>query len=147
MEALSLLPRTRRDVPRRAGDVVARGVVNPDFFPVADHDTPATELLARLTPQWGERTRQEAADAVVCHGDLCLPNNLLGPETLRVTGFVDLGKLERADPYVDLALLLTNARETWPDERHAAVADLAFARGYDIDLDQERTVLPPPDRG
>ncbi|QVQ52864.1 APH(3'') family aminoglycoside O-phosphotransferase [Spiractinospora alimapuensis] len=121
-----------------AHDVVARGAVNPDFLPEEDRATPPGELLARLTPQRGERARQEVAEAVVCHGDLCLPNILVDPETHRVTGFVDLGRLGRADPYADLALLLTNARETWPDERDAQSADRAFARGYGIDLDHER---------
>lgn len=43
-------------------------------------------------------------DLVVCHGDLCLPNVLLDPDTLTVTGLIDVGRLGRADRYADLAL-------------------------------------------
>lgn len=43
-------------------------------------------------------------DLVVCHGDLCLPNVLLDPDTLMVTGLIDVGRLGSADRYSDLAL-------------------------------------------
>ncbi|NYI95166.1 streptomycin 3'-kinase [Streptomonospora nanhaiensis] len=129
-----------------ARDVVARGAVNPDFLPVEQQDTPAADLLARLEPQVERRLAQEAADAVVCHGDLCLPNIVLDPETLRVAGFIDLGRLGRADPYADLALLFATARERWAEEdggdrngaRRAAEAEEAFAARYGIALDRDR---------
>ncbi|MFI6413345.1 APH(3'') family aminoglycoside O-phosphotransferase [Streptomyces sp. NPDC050585] len=121
-----------------ARDVVARGAVNPDFLPVEQQHTPPAELLARLTPQLPRRREQEAADTVVCHGDLCLPNIILDPRTLDVSGFVDLGRLGRADRYADLALLLANARETWADEERAEAADTTFAQRYGI--------IPDPDR-
>ncbi|MEU5978379.1 APH(3'') family aminoglycoside O-phosphotransferase [Streptomyces sp. NPDC047315] len=121
-----------------ARDVVARGAVNPDFLPQEQRDTPGTDLLDRLAPQLERRLAQEAVDAVVCHGDLCLPNIVLDPETLRVSGFIDLGRLGRADPYADISLLLANSRETWPNERRAQAADEAFAEQYGIALDPER---------
>ncbi|MFE4214988.1 APH(3'') family aminoglycoside O-phosphotransferase [Streptomyces sp. NPDC056844] len=121
-----------------ARDVVARDAVNPDFLPVDQQHTPTTELLDRLTRQASWRREQEAADTVVCHGDLCLPNIILDPQTLDVSGFIDLGRLGLADRYADLALLLANARETWTDEEQARAADLAFAERYGIDLDHDR---------
>lgn len=130
-----------RDLTRMfatARDVVARGAVNPEFLPEDQRRTPAGELLARLAPQLDRRLAQEAAGAVVCHGDLCLPNIVLDPGTLHVTGFIDLGRLGRADPYADIALLLANSRETWADERQAAAADEAFAARYGTVLDRDR---------
>ncbi|MFJ2557868.1 MULTISPECIES: APH(3'') family aminoglycoside O-phosphotransferase [unclassified Streptomyces] len=130
-----------RDLTRMfaaAREVVARGAVNPDFLPEEQRGTPADELLARLEPQLGRRLAQEAALSVVCHGDLCLPNIVLDPETLEVTGFIDLGRLGRADPYADIALLLANSRETWADERQARAADEAFADRYGVALDRDR---------
>lgn len=130
-----------RDLTRMfamARDVVARGAVNPEFLPDDQQRTPPGELLARLAPHLGHRLAQEAAQTVVCHGDLCLPNIILDPETLEVAGFIDLGRLGRADPYADIALLLANARETWADEEQAGRADEAFARRYGIVLDRDR---------
>ncbi|MDA0565698.1 APH(3'') family aminoglycoside O-phosphotransferase [Streptomonospora sp. S1-112] len=147
-----------------ARDVVARDAVNPDFLPVDQRDTPPADLLARLAPQVERRLVQEAADAVVCHGDLCLPNIVLDPDSLRVTGFIDLGRLGRADPHADLALLFATARETWeaPDgrgderggagdegagqgrgARWIAEAEEAFAArcGRALDRDRERFYL------
>ncbi|MGW9431844.1 APH(3'') family aminoglycoside O-phosphotransferase [Streptomyces decoyicus] len=121
-----------------ARDVVAREAVNPEFLPVEQQHTPATELLDRLTPQVARRRDQEAADTVVCHGDLCLPNIVLDPQTLNVSGFIDLGRLGPADRHADLALLLANARETWPDEERARAADAAFAERYGTALDHDR---------
>ncbi|MGZ3146966.1 APH(3'') family aminoglycoside O-phosphotransferase [Lentzea chajnantorensis] len=121
-----------------ARDVVARGAVNPEFLPVEQQQAAPAELLARLAVQVDRRLEQEAADTVVCHGDLCLPNIILDPGTAGVAGFIDLGRLGRADRYADIALLLANARETWEDEDQAIAADDAFADGYGIALDVDR---------
>ncbi|MDQ0473550.1 APH(3'') family aminoglycoside O-phosphotransferase [Labrys wisconsinensis] len=112
----------------RAEDVVARGAVNPDFLDPEDRDTPPPVLLARLQAELPMRLDQEAGDLVVCHGDACLPNIMVDPETLRCTGLVDLGRLGTADRHVDLALLIANARETWTGGDQAQAArDRLFA--------------------
>lgn len=121
-----------------AQNVVARGAVNPDFLPEEQLETAPEELLARLEPQRELRLQQEAAEAVVCHGDLCLPNIVLDPATWEVAGFIDLGRLGVADPYADISLLLANARELWTDEPEAAEFDQMFAKFYDTHLDSER---------
>ncbi|KIF69288.1 3'-kinase [Streptomyces sp. AcH 505] len=121
-----------------ARDVVARGAVNPDFLPQDQRQTPPDELLARLEPQVDGRLAQEAAETVVCHGDLCLPNIILDPESMTVAGFIDLGRLGRADPYADIALLLATAGETWTDGQQSTAADETFAHRYDIVLDRDR---------
>ncbi len=121
-----------------AQDVVARDKVDPEFLPADQRRTPPAELLARLAGQVDRRLVQEAGDTVVCHGDLCLPNIILDPVALNFAGFIDLGRLGRADPYADIALLLANARESWDDENHAIAADDTFARTYGITLDTDR---------
>ncbi|MEV4194431.1 APH(3'') family aminoglycoside O-phosphotransferase [Streptomyces toxytricini] len=126
------------DMLALAADVVARDAVNPEFLPVEQQPTPGAELLDRLTRQAPHHREQEAADTVVCHGDLCLPNIILDPQTLDVAGFIDLGRLGLADRHADLALLLANARETWTEEEQARAADTAFAERYGIGLDHDR---------
>ncbi|MEV0729362.1 APH(3'') family aminoglycoside O-phosphotransferase [Polymorphospora sp. NPDC050346] len=121
-----------------ARDVVARDAVNPDFLPEEQQATPPGELLARLEPQIDRRLEQEVDDTVVCHGDLCLPNIMVDPDASRVTGFIDLGRLGRADRHADIALLFANARETWTGNDQARAAERAFAARYGIDPDPER---------
>ncbi|WP_413797072.1 APH(3'') family aminoglycoside O-phosphotransferase [Streptomyces iranensis] len=121
-----------------ARDIVARDAVNPEFLPVEQQQIPTAELLGRLTRQIPRLREQGVADTVVCHGDLCLPNIILDPQTLDVSGFIDLGRLGPADRYADLALLLANARETWTDEERARAVDVALAERYGMALDHER---------
>ncbi len=59
----------------------------------------ADDLVAELN-----RTRPPTEGLVVCHGDLSLPNVLIDPATLTVTGLVDLARAGVADRYVDLAI-------------------------------------------
>lgn len=113
---------------RRAMDVVARGALNPDFLPDADRTVPARELLARIDAELPERLAQEPGDRVVCHGDPCLPNLMVDPETLSCTGVIDLGRLGTADRYADLALIVANARESLADEStHERAVAMLFA--------------------
>jgi streptomycin 3"-kinase len=113
----------------RAADVVARGAVNPDFLAPEDRHTPPQQLLDALRAQLPERLAQEARERVVCHGDACMPNFMVDPGTLRCTGLIDLGRLGVADPYVDLALFVANARESWAD---AAQAQAARVRLFEV---------------
>lgn len=115
----------------RAADVVARNAVNRDFLSDDDRETPATDLLARVERELAVRLEQEARDRVVCHGDPCIPNFMIDPQTLRCTGMIDLGRLGTADRYADLALMIANARESWrgPDQEQRATAILFEALG------------------
>nr|WP_243659288.1 APH(3'') family aminoglycoside O-phosphotransferase [Tamaricihabitans halophyticus] len=121
-----------------AEDVVARDAVNPEFLPVEQQQMPGRDLLARLAAQLDDRLAEEPADTVVCHGDLCLPNIILDADTLSFAGFIDLGRLGRADRYADIALLLANSREVWSEENLARRADDAFAADYGGTLDRDR---------
>ncbi len=50
------------------------------------------------------RTRPKTEDVVFTHGDYCLPNVFIDPQTWAVTGFIDWGRAGIADRYQDLAL-------------------------------------------
>jgi streptomycin 3"-kinase len=106
---------------RRAEDVVRRDAVIPEFLTEDQQGRPSTELLADLRAELDERLAQEPGDLVVCHGDACLPNFMVDPDTLTCTGLIDLGRLGTADRHADLSLLRANARETWePDDESRA---------------------------
>ncbi|SMF75146.1 streptomycin 3-kinase [Xaviernesmea oryzae] len=120
-----------RDLPLmfgRAADVVSRNAVNPDFLPDEDKDRPQNELLARVERELPIRLAQETRDKVVCHGDPCMPNFMVDPQTLQCTGLIDLGRLGTADRYADLALMVANAEENWTS---ADQAERAFAMLFD----------------
>ncbi|MEV2279447.1 aminoglycoside 3'-phosphotransferase [Nocardiopsis sp. NPDC049922] len=46
-----------------------------------------------------------AEEMVVCHGDFMLPNVMIDPDSLEVSGIVDVGDLGLADRYRDLAAM------------------------------------------
>lgn len=117
---------------------VDEGRVQREFLPDELRPVPGPQLLAPIEDELAERIVQEAEDLVVCHGDLCLPNIVVDVERLAVSGFIDLGRLGRADRHADIALLLANARETWPDAASAVRADAEFDRTYGAGRDQER---------
>ena len=80
-------------VLRRAG----RGVLDPAGWSAEHAGHPVEELLDRLAdPPPMDRL-------VVCHGDACAPNTLLG-ECGEVAGYVDLGSLGVADRWADLTV-------------------------------------------
>lgn len=130
--------RTLEEMMAMARATVAEDRVHREFLPEHLLDTPPQEILDSLERDLPLRRGQEKADAVVCHGDFCLPNMLIDPEASTVAGLIDLGRLGRADPYADIALLLANARETWDDEAAARRADDDFAARYGVTLDPER---------
>jgi streptomycin 3"-kinase len=94
-----------------AADVVRRGAVNPQFLTDEWRRLDPAELLAQVVT---ERPDVESVlEPVVCHGDACLPNVFFDPDTLAVTGLIDLGRLGVADRYSDLALTLIQFHDEW----------------------------------
>jgi streptomycin 3"-kinase len=123
----------------RARDVVARGAVNPEFLSDVDRSVQPATLLARLESEIPARLEDEARCRVVCHGDATMPNLMVDPMTLRCTGLVDVGRMGTADPYVDFALMLANAGESWTSEAQATEAFDTLFRALGIDHpDRER---------
>lgn len=76
-------------------------------------------------------------DLVVCHGDLCLPNVLLDPEAVEVTGVVDTGRLGVADRWTDLALA-TRSLARRQNPQFGQWAAKRYLVEYGIELDQEK---------
>lgn len=94
-----------------AADVVRRGAVNPAFLTDEWRKLEPAELLAQVH---AERPYVESVlEPVVCHGDACLPNIFFDPDTLEVTGLIDLGRLGVSDRYTDLALITIQFHDEW----------------------------------
>lgn len=112
------------EVIASATDVVRRGAVNPEYLIDEWRRLQPTELLDQVV---AERPYIESLlEPVVCHGDACLPNVFFDPETLEVTGLIDLGRLGVADRYSDLALTTIQLHDEWS-------ADPApFLEAYDV---------------
>lgn len=78
------------------------GLVDEDNFEEDHGGWSAERLLTELTAMARDHMSE---DLVLCHGDYCLPNVVIDPDTLRVTGIVDVGRFGLADRYQDLALM------------------------------------------
>jgi aminoglycoside phosphotransferase len=90
----------RQDVRiAQAGHNLQAGLVTgEDFDPQRQGRAPQSlfrELMA---------TRPSDEDPVFTHGDYCIPNVIINPEPLSVSGFIDWGRAGVADRYMDLAL-------------------------------------------
>lgn len=97
-------------VPVRIANAAARGI----RLPPALHDPPPIDRL------------------VVCHGDACCPNTLIGDDG-RWTGHVDLGALGVADRWADIAVAAMSTEWNYgPGYGDALIA------AYGIDPDRDR---------
>jgi kanamycin kinase len=107
-----------------------------DALPVANcpFTWSAAERIARLDPA----VRDQVADVpdvdrlVVCHGDACAPNTLLGDDG-RWTAHVDLDSLGVADRWADLAVASASLGWNYGDGHEAA-----FFEAYGVEPDAER---------
>jgi kanamycin kinase len=111
------------DVRRRA----AQGRIHPERWDADHRDLDleqAVSLVERIPP---------TDRPVVCHGDSCAPNTLIGDDG-RCAGHVDLGALGVADRWADLAIATWSTRWNygpgWED---------ALLAAYGIAPDEERT--------
>lgn len=99
------------EVVAAAADVVRRGAVNPAFLTDEWRKVAPAELLAEVVAE--STYVEKVLEPVVCHGDACLPNIFFDPDTLEVTGLIDLGRLGIADRYADLALTTIQLHDEW----------------------------------
>ncbi|MFD3405678.1 phosphotransferase [Kribbella sp. NPDC058693] len=94
-----------------AEDVVRRDAVNPDFLTDEWRLLKPSDLLDQVVAE--SPYVESVLEPVVCHGDACLPNVFFDPQTLEVTGLIDLGRLGVADRYSDLALASVQLQDEW----------------------------------
>jgi streptomycin 3"-kinase len=106
-----LFERPLAEVIASATDVVRRGAVNPEYLTDEWRLLKPTELLDQVIAE--SPYTESVLEPVVCHGDACLPNVFFDPETLEVTGLIDLGRLGVADRYSDLALTTVQLHDEW----------------------------------
>lgn len=78
---------------------IEQGFVDESDFDIHRYGHKAQELLSDLLV-----TIPDEEDLVLAHGDYCLPNILVNPETETITGFVDVGRMGVSDRWLDLAL-------------------------------------------
>lgn len=105
---------------RKGDDPFARTHWNEEHLPLTDG-----EVLARLRDV-------PDPDPVVCHGDPCAPNTLIGDDG-RWCGHVDFDELGRGDRWADLAVA------AWSTEwNYGAGWDDLLVRAYGVSPDPER---------
>lgn len=90
---------------------VEAGLVDETDFDEARQGQSAVELLQELILQ-----RLSVYEPVFTHGDYCLPNVLIDPETLQANGFVDWGRGGVSDKYQDLALAIRSIGDNFDDD-------------------------------
>jgi kanamycin kinase/streptomycin 3"-kinase/aminoglycoside 3'-phosphotransferase-2 len=114
---------------------VEEGLVDDGDFDADRQGSTARESLDDLLERRPRAEALETPDLVVCHGDACLPNVLVDPETFAVTGMIDVGRLGVADRHLDLALAVRSVSDTslnpgyGPDVADAVLA--AYGRQAD----------------
>jgi kanamycin kinase/streptomycin 3"-kinase/aminoglycoside 3'-phosphotransferase-2 len=117
---------------------VAAGLVDEDDFDSEREGRSAEDLLAELIDQRPEAERLEVGDLVICHGDACLPNFLLDPESLEVTGMIDVHRLGVADRHLDLALATRSMADEARNAAYGPKAAEALLAAYGRDADPWR---------
>ncbi|HEX3929956.1 MAG TPA: APH(3') family aminoglycoside O-phosphotransferase [Nocardioides sp.] len=114
------------------------GLVDADDFDEGRAGRSVDEVLADLLAGRPRAEQLEMADLVVCHGDACLPNFLADPETLAITGMVDVGRLGVADRHVDLALATRSMSDATLNPAYGPDAASATLTAYGRDADPWR---------
>lgn len=115
-----------------AADAVRRRAVDITDFDHSRLGRTAGDLLTELTQRQPRAAELERGDLVVCHGDPCLPNLLIDPETGDCTGLIDLGRLGVADRYLDLALTVRSMSALEMNDQYDARDAATFLNRYGI---------------
>jgi aminoglycoside phosphotransferase len=100
--------RSLATVAQEAREAAASGRVDLGDLDEERQGWTASQLLGALDAQVPAMSEREVL--AVTHGDWCPPNVVLDPETVRVAGLLDTGRVGRADRYTDLALMNRSLR-------------------------------------
>jgi aminoglycoside phosphotransferase len=117
---------------------VDQGLADMDDLDDERDGRSAEVLLADLLDRRPRAERLELGDLVVCHGDACLPNFLVDPETLEVTGMIDVHRLGIADRHLDLALAARSISDTALNPAYGPAAAEALLATYGLPADPWR---------
>ncbi len=96
------------------------------------HDSMPVENFPFGAPSWVPADAPPADLLVVCHGDACAPNTLVGDDA-QCSGHVDLGDVGVADRWADLAVASMSLEWNFEPGLEAELFD-----AYGIDADDER---------
>jgi kanamycin kinase/streptomycin 3"-kinase/aminoglycoside 3'-phosphotransferase-2 len=117
---------------------VDQGLVDEDDFDDERDGRSAEDLLDELVDGRPRAEKLELRDLVVCHGDACLPNFLVDPDSLAVTGMIDVHRLGVADRHLDLALAMRSISDTTLNPAYGAPAAEALLTAYGVTADPWR---------
>ncbi len=117
---------------------VEAGLVDEDDLDDERAGRSATDLLADLVDQRPRAEELEVSDLVVCHGDACLPNFLVDPDSLELTGMIDVHRLGVADRHVDLALATRSMSDVSLNPTYGSEAAEALLAAYGREADAWR---------
>jgi aminoglycoside phosphotransferase len=117
---------------------VEAGLVDVDDLDDERAGRSAAELLSDLVDQRPRAEDLEVGDLVVCHGDACLPNFLVDPDSLEITGMIDVHRLGVADRHLDLALATRSVADTDLNPAYGPAAAEALLAAYGRDTDPWR---------
>jgi kanamycin kinase len=99
--------------PDEAARAIGEGLRRlPDTLPVDDCPFERPSWAADGPP----------VDRLVCHGDACVPNTLIGDDG-RCSGHVDVGDLGLADRWADLAVAIPSMEMDFTGDHEAALLD------------------------
>jgi len=121
-----------------AAERVDAGLVDESEFDLARLGRDAIDVFDELAAGGLRAALEENLDLVVCHGDFCLPNVLVDPETYDVTGVVDVGRLGLADCHADLALMTRSMAARHLNPQYGPECAHRFLATYPVEADPWR---------
>jgi aminoglycoside phosphotransferase len=120
--------RRERQIEFARSQVIHQRVDVDDLEPEWSHFS-AEQLYQHLL----ESVPTQPEKPILVHGDYCLPNILINPVTMKISGFIDLGHAGVSDAYTDVALAVRSLIRNWGAEYVPLFFDV-----YGEPLDAER---------